>query len=138
MEVRDNMLLQARGRRQEIIDLYDLDKLGEQEKEEELNRVWNTIGTDKNWFFDMEVHMVARILKYPLVVVSDTYKNFEVLDTRDEDFIRNHIFISNIHESHFNLLFPLRESPIYPSFAPFPASIFKGFAICLAEHLRRV
>jgi hypothetical protein len=118
MDVKKDVLLLAKSRKQDVKEFYHI-KGNEQEVEDQLEKVWYTIGTDKVWAYEMEVYMLVTVFKYPLKFVSDVEKNFDVLDNRDDN-IRKFLYLSNIHENHFNVLFPLASTPFYPSFPPFP------------------
>jgi hypothetical protein len=101
----------------------------------QLEDVFNRISSDKVWAMDMEVQLAVTVLENPLVVVSDSYPNFEVLDVRDGEYVMNHYFLCNIHEKHFSVLVPLTPNDNYPSFPPFESSIVKGFFFCIVSIL---
>ena len=86
MSVRETIMITAKHRKKEVIDLYNL-KGKEKEIEEQLQKIWYRIGTDFEWFYDMEVQLVSTFIHLPLVVSSDTYNDFSALNNRKSDYV---------------------------------------------------
>jgi hypothetical protein len=65
----------------------------------------------------MIIEIIAHVLQIPLVIVSDKFPFFDVLERHDEVGEKTKMYLCNTNDSHFDVLFPLRANKFYPSFS---------------------